>query len=322
MPVQEFECQIARGQIGRYLSGEALSAEGLRQLGAHVAECSECKGFLDHRKAALQGMLGETSMPTREQAHAVVDVNPSEALIAQIRARSEAEEPAVSAPTPVANKPVKPILTKPILYCGLLGIVLVGMTYMTRNPSGLLGPHASQIVAASPPAADEKTPETSKPLTTPPAATASDSSKATTAANSSKVKAVANSVPAASTLDPASKTTTKSTEPDKKAGSDKPTDTEKSTGVAIAPTKSANSSLIVNTESSEQAEATGSDKPANAGAKPINSAPAPAKAKSVTPNTPGHVVSKRQWRRRTSGRRRWSLHHLRPGTGAIHVYRS
>src|SRR5579862_5887431 len=148
MPVQEFECQIARGQIGRYLNGEGLSSEGLRQLGAHVAECTECKTFLDHRKAALQGMLGESPMPAREEVRAVIEVNPSEALIAQIRARSVEDEPG---PAPVAVKPVRPILTKPIMYCGLLGVVLVGMTYMTRNPSGLLGPHAASVIADAPP---------------------------------------------------------------------------------------------------------------------------------------------------------------------------
>src|SRR5579872_3223837 len=112
MPVQEFECQIARGQIGRYLNGEGLSNEGLRQLGIHVAECNECKTFLDHRKALLQGMLGEGPMPTQQPAHAVIDLNTSEALIVKMRARSAEVEPEQE-PEPVAvKKPTKPLKTK------------------------------------------------------------------------------------------------------------------------------------------------------------------------------------------------------------------
>lgn len=150
MPVQDFECQISRNQIGRYLNGEALSNEALRQLGSHVAECISCKGYLDQRKAALQGMLGEADIPVRVETTAP-KVSPSEALIAQIQARSERD--AQEAGTQDArgagrrfstsmSRP-KALLTKPLFYCGALAVVLIGMTFITRNPSAILGPKAS-----------------------------------------------------------------------------------------------------------------------------------------------------------------------------------
>src|ERR1700722_2498670 len=168
MPVQEFECQIARGQIGRYLNGEGLSNEGLRHLGVHVAECPGCKKFLDQRKATLQGMLGETPMPEQETRQAVVGVNPSEALIAQIRARSGEVEPEPE-PAQLAPAKPKPIITKPLMYCGALALVLVGMTYVSRNMTGFLGQNAAQAIAsnapakqAAPPLAADPAPEETK----------------------------------------------------------------------------------------------------------------------------------------------------------------
>lgn len=327
MPVQEFECQIARGQIGRYLNGEALSSEGLRQLGAHVAECSECKAFLDHRKAALQGMLGETAMPPREEVRAVVEVNPSEALIAQIRARFVEEEPTPLASAPIAAKAVKPVLTKPIIYCGILGVVLVGMTYMTRNPSGLLGPRASQIVAASPAAVDAKTLTSARETSKPPPTPTTDNPKGTSA-NSPNAKSVPTDAPkattgvaASSTADTTAITTPNPIEPEKKPAGGKPSDSDKPAGVMIAPTKPAKSPLIVNPKSPDQAQADGSDKPADVIAKPSKLAPVPAKARRAA-SAPAHALAKPRWRRKPFARRPWSLHHLQPGTGAIHVYRS
>ena len=59
MPVKNIECQIARGQIGRYLAGESLSDEALKQLEGHIVGCPECKGALMQRRESLQAMLDE-----------------------------------------------------------------------------------------------------------------------------------------------------------------------------------------------------------------------------------------------------------------------
>jgi hypothetical protein len=170
MPVQDFECQIARNQIGRYLNGDGLSSEALRQLGSHVAECIGCKGFLDQRKAALQGMLGEAELPVRVEPAPEPEetMTPSESLVAQIKARSAFEaaqqkaaekraereaaskagfdqpmnedefvdEPQTSRPTFAARK----LITKPVLYAAALVVVLIAMSYLSRNSSAILGP--------------------------------------------------------------------------------------------------------------------------------------------------------------------------------------
>ena len=310
MPVQEFECQIARGQIGRYLNGEGLSSEALRQLGAHVAECSECKTFLDHRKAALQGMLGEAPMPQREAARAVVDVKPSEALIAQIRARSVEDEPAPA--PPALAKPVKPMLTKPIIYCGILGVVLVGMTYLTRNPSGLLGPHASQIVASAPPAAQ---PPEAKAIVTPPDTPKIQSKPpavAATTGDPKPVQATDAKTPAPGTSESTSSGSTPTTQdaPPKPGPSDKPV------AEAIAPTKTSRSPFTVDPNATGQKPTTGTD------AAESRATPKAANVIQPTHRVPSRRMAKPKWRGKTAGHPHWTLHHLRPGTGAIHVYRS
>lgn len=334
MPVQEFECQIARGQIGRYLNGEGLSSEALRQLGAHVAECSECKTFLDHRKHALQGMLGETAMPTHQEMRAVVDLNPSEALIAQIRARSVAEEPEAPATKSGGAKQVKPIFTKPIIYCGVLAIVLVGMTYMTRNPSGLLGPHASDLVAAAPTKlADSKAlttpPEKPKATATPPPTTPTpEASKAPTPAAakpeaSTDPKATQPGVETDSTFKPPTPVDAKSTETaasDLKSTSTPAADAEKSTGVTIAPGKHPQSPIVTEVKPEPKAQASAGDN-TNADTGKTSKAPA-AKVNRGPSTSKRHVLPKRKWHRKPVSRHRWSLHHLQPGTGALHVYRS
>lgn len=58
MPVLEFECQLARSQISRYMGGEVLSEDLLHHLGDHVAECPGCRDFLEERRTALRAMLG------------------------------------------------------------------------------------------------------------------------------------------------------------------------------------------------------------------------------------------------------------------------
>lgn len=178
MPVTDFECQIARGQIGRYLGGTSLSTEAMRGLEDHLAECPECKALVSDRRAALLGMLGGSiptqavvSMPVKEEE------NP---LVAALRAKQEAEAPvekpkSKSAPryakaTKSETPTGKPVLTKPIILGGVLAVVLLGMNFMTRsnNGKGAFGDRAAdafadKTLAAAPaqPKTDEtKTPET------------------------------------------------------------------------------------------------------------------------------------------------------------------
>ncbi len=64
MPVDSIECQIAKGQIGRYLAGESFSPTGLQQLEEHVAHCTSCKSLLAERRQALMKMLGQDGVET------------------------------------------------------------------------------------------------------------------------------------------------------------------------------------------------------------------------------------------------------------------
>ncbi len=64
MPVDTIECQIAKGQIGRYLAGESFSPTGLQQLEEHVANCTSCKTLLAERRQALLKMLGQEEATT------------------------------------------------------------------------------------------------------------------------------------------------------------------------------------------------------------------------------------------------------------------
>lgn len=61
MPVTEFECAIAKSQIGRYLAGDNLGGEVVRQLESHIGACPKCKTLLEERRKSLVAMLdGET----------------------------------------------------------------------------------------------------------------------------------------------------------------------------------------------------------------------------------------------------------------------
>lgn len=198
MPVTDFECQIARSQIGRYLSGEALSSESMRQLDEHIADCPACKELVAERRAALMSMLGGGAgqLPT----HAVVSVPVARAknelaktksdatkenpVVAAIRARYEAEAASPSPSqetrpsrtsrraqaktkqTPVSS--TKPF-AKPIALGGLLAVILVGMSYANRsnNGQGVFGPKAASIVdlpsATEKPTASPETPKRETP---------------------------------------------------------------------------------------------------------------------------------------------------------------
>lgn len=160
MPVTDFECQIARGQIDRYLQGGMLSPQAMKGLEEHLVECPECKGRVADRRAALLGALGG-EVPVR----AVVSLPKTEEnpLVAALRARAatesevevnEAKPKAKTAPRYAkASKketPAKPQLTKPLALAALLAAVLIGMSYLTRgaNGQGVLGGKADAAFAS------------------------------------------------------------------------------------------------------------------------------------------------------------------------------
>ncbi len=142
MPVSDFECQIARGQIGRYLDGGVLSPQALTGLEEHLAECPGCKAAVAERRAALLGTLG---VPT----HAAVSMPVENPLVAALRARAEDEPVASKAEIAATSEPVakaspryakagkvvknekpapaKNSLAKPLALAALLAVVLLSM---------------------------------------------------------------------------------------------------------------------------------------------------------------------------------------------------
>lgn len=160
MPVSDFECQIARGQIGRYLDGGALSSQALAGLEAHLAECPDCKATVADRRAALLGKLGG-AVSTR----AVVSMPVENPLIAALRAKAEetAEEtlkpePKTKATPRYAKEPSKKgNLGKPLALAALLAVVLLGMSRVSKTVSS---PTAKADVAF---AADALPTEAAKP---------------------------------------------------------------------------------------------------------------------------------------------------------------
>ncbi len=156
MPVQNIECQIANAQLGRYIAGEGMAAEAVRQLEAHVSNCPDCKRTLEEKRTALVATLEGTTavshpapaVETPKPRPATTRLSPSasrlaQALVAKAAAEAPAPRPAPAAPA-IPAEPVKPKVNtpwKPIAYSGALALVLIGMSYMSK--SDILGTKAS-----------------------------------------------------------------------------------------------------------------------------------------------------------------------------------
>ena len=57
MPVTEFECAIAKSQIGRYINGEKLGQAVVDQLESHIAACPRCKQLLEEKRNTLMSTI-------------------------------------------------------------------------------------------------------------------------------------------------------------------------------------------------------------------------------------------------------------------------
>lgn len=178
MQLQNFECQIAKAQIGRYVAGDSLSEETVAQLEAHIGKCPDCKQNLAERRAVLQAVLSpsEPEPEAQEKSQTPKQKKPRFDLGDMIRSKIQAKLPAPkTAPGATPSN-----FTKPALYSLALGVVLIGMSYFSRNMDSMLGPKAAKksiaaenetkptIAAAIPPEIkkDQAEPE-NKPATAP-----------------------------------------------------------------------------------------------------------------------------------------------------------
>jgi len=144
MQLQNFECQIAKAQIGRFLAGDGLSDETVQQLEAHIAKCPDCKQNLAERKVVLQAVLssGDQSDAAPQPIKAKFDL--ADFVKSKIQAK-QAVHAAVRAPT---AKPTN--LSKPAIYSVALGVVLIGMSYASKNVGSIFGPTAATSSTLTP----------------------------------------------------------------------------------------------------------------------------------------------------------------------------
>lgn len=185
MPVQNIECQIARAQLGRYLAGDGMAGEAVRQLEAHVNKCAECKVVLEQKRAELvatlegNGAIAPAPAPisSERKTHA------SHLLSAILSHQSEEAKAVAQVPvtqTQLAEPNRTAVNWKAIGYAGALAAVLIAMSYMGKM--NLLGGKAAEALP------EGKTPtavQSPAPISTPkaetPLATPSPSPKANVA---------------------------------------------------------------------------------------------------------------------------------------------
>jgi hypothetical protein len=155
MPTKNIECQLAQGQIGRYLNGERFSAQAIKQLEAHVAECDECSELVTRRRQALMTMLGEgtarAAVMTEARPTSTQSETAAERLISSL-GKAQAKEPLAQETvlpriedTPAPSK-VKLLgqafNSKPLMYCAALAAVLLAMSYFSKDALKTFGPTA------------------------------------------------------------------------------------------------------------------------------------------------------------------------------------
>jgi hypothetical protein len=176
MPAKNIECQLAQGQIGRYLAGVDMSPEAVGQLEQHISECGDCEAYIEEKKRALQEMAGTThaavAMPAPQPAQepetkeASRPLHPAaQALLKALKEKSAAADQ-TALETAREPAPKKSAHWKAFAFSAALGAVLLAMSHLTANPTALFGERAAEPTASEPAAAE--TAVTNSTATTPP----------------------------------------------------------------------------------------------------------------------------------------------------------
>jgi len=141
MPVTNIECQLVRAQISRYLRGEELPADVMRQLEAHLLACDECKEVLLARKSELRARLAKSPEKRNALKEAASKLKAAVSLPEE-ETRPMSTTASVSEPSHVAKNGLRPsVFAKPAAYTVVLAAVLVAMTQMSKG-GGFFGPRA------------------------------------------------------------------------------------------------------------------------------------------------------------------------------------
>lgn len=158
MSVQNIECQIAQGQITRYLAGDSFPTAVVTELEKHIADCPNCQEIVNQKKAMLQAMMRmQNAAPAKaviepledfeedEEPVRVSDITKSkkaprqtlsQKLVDRI-AQAHVENETVTTKREAADK--KKLFGKPAMYCMALAVVMVSMSYLMRDPTRLFG---------------------------------------------------------------------------------------------------------------------------------------------------------------------------------------
>lgn len=150
MRLKNIECQLAQGQIGRYLAGTDMSPEAVSQLELHIAECGDCSEFIEVKRRALKEIANQSKAVAFIEADEKPDA--AEALVQILQEKSTPGEKPAVLETKREPAPTKPIHWKAFIYSGALGLVLLLMSHFTANPTALFGERAADKVV---PAAEE-----------------------------------------------------------------------------------------------------------------------------------------------------------------------
>ncbi|MBS1720553.1 MAG: zf-HC2 domain-containing protein [Armatimonadetes bacterium] len=163
MAAESFECQIAQLQLNRYVAGESLSAETIRDLEAHLGDCPDCQQVLAEKREALLEKAGVGKEAPAKKAAKPKATPPASKLGKAINAQravvsieeTEEDEPVVEE-APVTRRAtaarVQPNLKlglKPLGWSAALAAVLLAMSYAGKNASTWLGPKANQTTPAA-----------------------------------------------------------------------------------------------------------------------------------------------------------------------------
>lgn len=146
MPAKNIECQLAQGQIGRYLAGTDMSDEAVTQLELHIGECTECTEFVEAKRRSLREIAAQrkavayVEVPEESSIAEPPKEDPSRSLVEQLRQKAAIGRAPAGEREPVTRQ----FQWKPLIYSGALGLVLLGMSHFTANPTALFGERATE----------------------------------------------------------------------------------------------------------------------------------------------------------------------------------
>lgn len=92
MELENVECQLAQAQMSRYIAGDNLPEDTIKQLEKHISTCPSCQESATEKKISLEEMLRES----REETAKPAEISPEPAPVATPQ------------PAPIATTPDKP----------------------------------------------------------------------------------------------------------------------------------------------------------------------------------------------------------------------